>query len=163
MVDVFISYQRAERDAVQIIANKLAELGVEVWFDGKLRVGGSYDEEIAKALDASKCVLVCWTPSSIASQWVRAEATAGNNAQKLAACFLEPTQLISPFTIINAADLCRWAGQDDDADWLKTLDAIGGAGRPRRRLAHSATVRARGIVRRRRRRGTDGRRDPRGQ
>ena len=125
MVDVFISYQRAERDAVQIIANKLAELGVEVWFDGKLRVGGSYDEEIAKALDASKCVLVCWTPSSIASQWVRAEATAGNNAQKLAACFLEPTQLISPFTIINAADLCRWAGQDDDADWLKTLDAIG--------------------------------------
>ena len=34
MADVFISYQRAEHDAVQIIANKLVELKVDMalWY-----------------------------------------------------------------------------------------------------------------------------------
>src|SRR5262245_29411928 len=57
MADVFISYQRAEHDAVQIIANKLVELKVDIWFDAKLQPGGSFDEEIAQAIKDAKAVL----------------------------------------------------------------------------------------------------------
>ena len=131
MADVFISYQRAERDAVAIIADKLADLRLEVWFDSKLRPGGTFDEEIATQLETAKAVLICWTPRAIASEWVRGEATFAHQKAKLVACFLEPTQLLPPFNLTHAEDLTTWAGQEDLPGWLKILECIGQlVGRP---------------------------------
>lgn len=124
-VDVFISYQRGERDAVAIIAQRLIELRVAVWFDRALRPGGAFDEEIASKLGAARAVLTCWTPSAMASDWVRAEAAMARQSDKLVACILEPVQLMPPFNVIHAEDLSAWAGQDDDPAWLKLLDRIG--------------------------------------
>lgn len=125
MVDVFISYKQEEREAVQIIASALNDLKVSVWFDTKLRAGGSFDEEIAAALESAKAVLVCWTPAAIQSEWVRGEATEGLQANRLAACFLQPTNLIPPFNLTHAENLCAWAGQADDPAWMKLLERIG--------------------------------------
>lgn len=125
MVDVFISYKQDEREAVQIIADALAELRLDVWFDTKLRAGGSFDEEIAAALNAAKAVLVCWTPAAMRSEWVRAEATEGLRTQRLVACFLQPTDFIPPFNLLHAENLSAWAGQPDDPAWLKLLERIG--------------------------------------
>jgi hypothetical protein len=125
MVDVFISYKQEEREAVQIIASSLHDLKVSVWFDTKLRAGGSFDEEIAKALEEAKSVLVCWTPAAIQSEWVRGEATTGMQSNRLAACFLQPTTLIPPFNLTHAENLCAWAGQPDDPAWVKLLERIG--------------------------------------
>jgi hypothetical protein len=131
MADVFISYQRAERDAVTIIAEKLTELRLDVWFDSKLRPGGTFDEAIATQLEAAKAVLACWTPSAIASEWVRGEATLAHQKAKLVTCFLEPTQLLPPFNLTHAEDLTTWAGQEDAPAWLKILERIGQlVGRP---------------------------------
>lgn len=131
MVDVFISYKQEEREAVQIIASALSDLKVSVWFDSKLRAGTSFDEEIAAALEAAKSVLVCWTPAAIQSDWVRAEATQGTQRDRLVACFLQPTNLIPPFNLTHAENLCAWAGQADDPAWLKLLERIGElTGRP---------------------------------
>lgn len=131
MVDVFISYKQEEREAVQIIASTLNDLRLSVWFDTKLRAGGSFDEEIAAALVAAKAVLVCWTPAAIQSEWVRSESTQGMQTNRLAACFLQPTQLIPPFNLVHAENLCAWAGQADDPPWVKLLERIGElVGRP---------------------------------
>jgi hypothetical protein len=130
-VDVFISYKQEEREAVQIIASTLSDLKIAVWFDTKLRAGTSFDEEIAAALQAAKAVLVCWTPAAIQSEWVRGEATQGAQGNRLAACFLQPTNLIPPFNLTHAENLCAWAGQGDDPAWLKLLERIGElTGRP---------------------------------
>jgi acyl carrier protein len=125
MVDVFISYKQEEREAVQIIAVALADLKLEVWFDTKLRAGGAFDEEIAAALRDAKAVLVCWTPAAVRSEWVRGEATEGLNTARLAACFLQPTNLVPPFNLTHAENLSAWASQADDPAWLKVLDRIG--------------------------------------
>jgi hypothetical protein len=131
MADVFISYKQEEREAVQIIASSLNDLKLSVWFDTKLRAGGSFDEEIAAALNDAKCVLVCWTPAAIQSEWVRGEATQGKESNRLAAAMLQPTTLIPPFNLVNAVNLTAWAGQPDDPAWLKLLERIGElTGRP---------------------------------
>jgi hypothetical protein len=131
LVDVFISYKQEEREAVSIIATSLADLKLDVWFDSKLRAGGSFDTEIAAALETAKAVLVCWTSAAIRSEWVRAEATEGRNGDRLVACFLQPTMLPPPFNLTHAENLSAWAGQRDDPAWLKLLDRIGElVGRP---------------------------------
>lgn len=131
MPDVFISYKREEREAAALIAQKLSDLRVDVWFDNKLVPGGTFDEEIASQLRSAAAVLICWTPAAIESEWVRAEASFALQQGKLIACFLEPAELIPPFNLIHAEDLTTWAGQDDDPAWLKLLERIGHlAGRP---------------------------------
>ena len=140
-VDVFISYQRDERDAVAIIAQRLLELRVVVWFDRALRPGGTFDEEIAAKLSAARAVLTCWTPAAMTSDWVRAEAAMARQSDKLVTCLLEPVQLLPPFNVIHAEDLISWAGQEDDPAWLKLLDRIGELlGRPG--LSHYGQVMA---------------------
>jgi hypothetical protein len=139
LVDVFVSYKQEEREAVQIIASTLADLKLDIWFDTKLRAGGSFDEEIAAALRAANAVLVCWTPAAIQSEWVRAEATDGLNKNRLAACFLHPTELIPPFNLTHAENLSAWAGQTDDPAWIKLLERIGElVGRPGLATYHAA-------------------------
>src|ERR1044072_8527036 len=131
MADVFISYKREERDAVQIIADTLAGLKLEIWVASRRRAVGSFDEQIAAALKDAKAVLTCWTPAAMASEWVRGEATMARQDEKLVACFLEPTELIPPFNLTQTENLAAWAGQRDDRAWLKVLERIGElVGRP---------------------------------
>ena len=131
MVDVFISYKREERDAITLIAERLRALKLEVWFDDQLRQGPAFDQEIAAKLAEAKCVLVCWTPAALDSEWVRGEAALAHGDGKLVACFLEPTRLIPPFNLQQTEDLMRWAGQEDDPAWIRLLTGIGErVGRP---------------------------------
>ena len=119
--DVFISYKRDERARVEVLAQKLKAVGLKVWFDASLTAGAAFDDQIADALKGAKCVLVCWTPGAIASDWVRGEAAMAHGANKLVAAFLEPTELIPPFNLIHAEDLADWSGEDDHAGWAKIL------------------------------------------
>jgi peptidoglycan hydrolase-like protein with peptidoglycan-binding domain len=131
MSDVFISYKREEREAVQLIGDKLRALRLDVWFDEKLRAGSSFDEEIAGELTVAKAVLVCWTPAAFGSEWVRGEAVKAHELGKLVACFLERTNLMPPFNVTHTENLIAWGGNDDDPAWLKILEAIAAlVGRP---------------------------------
>jgi hypothetical protein len=123
--DVFISYKREERAAIERIAERLTGLGLDVWFDTKLASGESFDEEINREVRAAKCVLVCWTPGAIQSDWVRAEASIGRGRDVLAAVFLKPTELYPPFNLVHAEDLSDWQGEDLHLGWLNTLARIG--------------------------------------
>src|SRR5262245_32909407 len=105
MADVFISYKREERESVRLIADRLRALKLDVWFDEKLRAGGSFDEEIAAQLTAAKAVIVCWTPAAYASEWVRGEAAKAHELGKLVACFLERTNLMPPFNLTQTENL----------------------------------------------------------
>jgi TIR domain/MlaD protein len=122
--DVFISYKRGDGEAVEPIARKLKEVGLEVWYDTRLEAGPSFDEQIAAKLKLAKAVLVCWTPAAIDSEWVRGEAALAHEAGKLVACFLKPTKLIPPFNLFQTENLANWDGEDDHAGWAKTFARI---------------------------------------
>src|SRR5262245_44786523 len=119
MVDVFISYKREERDAVRIIAERLRAMAREGWCDGDVTISPSLGAEVAAKLAGAQCGLVCWPPAAIASEWVRGEAALAHGEEKLVACFLEPTKLLPPFNLQQTEDLMRWAGQEDDPNWIR--------------------------------------------
>lgn len=74
MADIFISYSKADRLLVEQLAAYLESEGWSVWFDRALTAGDGYRDEIMKALVAARAVIVLWTPTSIRSDFVRAEA-----------------------------------------------------------------------------------------
>lgn len=128
--DVFISYKRDERPQVAEIAQRLTALKLNVWFDAEMRSGTTFDAEIDRKVRAAKCVLVCWSPGAIASDWVRGEATIGRGRGVLCASMLLPCDLPAPFNLVHTNDLTSGIGAANP-EWLSVLDSIGALiGRP---------------------------------
>ena len=75
MSDIFISYKREEQPQARKLANALEREGWTVWWDPKLRAGDDFDKIIEAVLNESRCVIVLWSEKSLASDYVRAEAS----------------------------------------------------------------------------------------
>src|SRR6188474_651234 len=108
--DIFISYSREERQAARHFAECFAQEGFSVWWDAALRSGQTFDEVIEKELRAAKAVVVLWSPRSVASRWVRAEATLADRDNKLVPIIIEPCNRPIIFELTHAAELAEWNG-----------------------------------------------------
>jgi hypothetical protein len=83
MADVFISYASPDRIKAEKLAALLESKGYTVWFDKALEPAEQYRDTILTEIDASRVVVCIWTPSSIRSQWCRAEADRARITGKL--------------------------------------------------------------------------------
>ena len=122
--DIFISYSREERPAARHFAESFAAEGFSVWWDAVLRSGETFDEVIEKELRAAKAVVVLWSRRSVASRWVRAEATLADRSNKLVPVIIEACNLPIIFELTHAADLSNWTGDKSDSRWLTLLDDL---------------------------------------
>ncbi len=124
--DVFISYNRADRDRVRLLKEEIRRLGISVWMDEEIEPGAAFQREIEQALHNSGCVLVAWTKGSVASDWVRAEATAGFDKQRLISARLDDVEVPLPFNIHDVVDLTDWPSthESDSRELRRLLDRI---------------------------------------
>lgn len=128
--DIFISYSREERSAARHFAESFAREGFSVWWDAALRSGQTFDEVIEDNLRAAKAVIVLWSPRSVASRWVRAEATLADRGNKLVPVIIEPCNLPIIFELTQAADLSNWTGDTSDPRWQTLVCDIRGLAGP---------------------------------
>ena len=126
MVDVFISYKRAERDRVRQIADLLKDENLDVWFDARLEVGRGegFDAEIEREVASAACVLVCWTPEAVKSIYVKGESKKGLERDVLVPALLAQCVLPVPFNAVDTADLVGWTGDAQSANWLSLVATI---------------------------------------
>ena len=115
--DIFISYSREDRAAARYFAECFSHEGFSVWWDAALHSGETFDEVIEKELKASKAVVVLWSPRSVQSRWVRAEATLADRRNKLAPVIIENCDRPIIFELHHTVDLADWTGDTGDARW----------------------------------------------
>ena len=115
--DIFLSYSREDRAAARHIAESFVKEGLSVWWDAALRSGETFDEVIEKQLRSAKAVVVLWSPRSVASRWVRAEATLADRRNKLVPAIIEACDRPIIFELTHAADLSDWTGDTSDRRW----------------------------------------------
>lgn len=115
--DVFLSYNREDALLAGRFANALEAEGHSVWWDVTLRAGEAYDKVTEQALAAARAVVVLWSPRSVESRWVRAEATEGERCGKLIPVMIEPCKRPIMFELIQTADLSQWSGNTSDPVW----------------------------------------------
>jgi hypothetical protein len=122
--DIFISYCRQDRPAARLFAEALAEEGFNVWWDAVMHSGETFDEVIERNLKAAKAVVVLWSPRSVASRWVRAEATQADRANKLVPVVIEPCERPIIFELTHTADLPEWKGDRSDPSWRSLVNDL---------------------------------------
>src|SRR6516225_6378221 len=83
MADIFVSYAKTDRPLASKLVAMLEAEGWSVWWDTSLGAADLYRDEIMKQLASARAVITIWTPNSIRSDWVRAEAGTAKNEGKL--------------------------------------------------------------------------------
>lgn len=122
--DVFLSYSRADRAAARRFADRLSHEGFSVWWDAALRAGETFDEVIEDALRSASSVVVLWSPQSVASRWVRAEATLADRSNKLIPVIIERCDRPLIFELMHTTDLSDWDGSTTDAAWRDMIQDL---------------------------------------
>src|SRR4029079_18573385 len=115
--DIFLSYARHDRATARAFAECLAEEGFKVWWDASLRSGETCDELSEQRLRDAKAVVVLWSPRSVASRWVRAEATLADRRNKLVPAIIEARERPIVFELTHTAELSDWQGDRSDPRW----------------------------------------------
>ncbi|MBK7849503.1 MAG: toll/interleukin-1 receptor domain-containing protein [Zoogloea sp.] len=132
MEDIFISYASEDREQARRFAEAFSARGWSVWWDRHIVPGEAFDTRIEQALDAARCVVVLWSASSVASEWVRNEAAVGAERGVLVPAMIEPVKLPLEFRRKQTADLSGWQGEAEHAGlrpvcrrWKRVLSEAG--------------------------------------
>ena len=124
MPDIFLSYNREDQAVARRFAEAFAGQGFDVWWDATLKSGEAYDEVTETALRTAKAVVVLWSPRSVVSRWVRAEATLADRNKTLVPCTIEPCDRPIMFELTQTAELSHWQGEPTDKAWLAFLGDV---------------------------------------
>lgn len=124
MPDIFLSYNREDAAIARAFAEGFAREGLSVWWDATLRSGEAYDKVTEAALREAKAVVVLWSPRSVESRWVRAEATIADRNGTLMPVTIEPCERPVMFELTQTADLSHWRGDAAATAWMAFLDDV---------------------------------------
>ncbi len=124
MAKIFISYASEDRERAQTLAAALAARGWSIWWDRKIPLGKSYDEVIEQALAQAQCVIVLWSAVSVASEWVRNEASEGRRREILVPAFIDAVDAPLAFRLLNGANLIEWQPNAANQEFDKLVERV---------------------------------------
>lgn len=126
MAQVFLSYAHRNRETAARIADGLSSVGYSLWWDRRLRAGDDYGLDIELELQNSKCVVVVWSAAARNSLWVRAEANAALEQNKLIQVGTDSARPPLPFTMLHLLDLSDWNGAPEAPEFRELSGSVEG-------------------------------------
>src|SRR6185437_550230 len=124
MADVFISYARADKARVAPLVAAIEAKGWSVWWDPAMSPGQEFDDQIDAELMSAKAVLVVWTPTSVASRWVRGEARDAAERGIMVPVRFGQARLPIDVRAIHTTDLDDWNENPASASAQSFLSAL---------------------------------------
>jgi adenylate cyclase len=124
MADIFVSYARSDKARVAPLVAAIEAQGWSVWWDPEIDAGQQFDDQIEEELKAAKAVLVVWTPSSVASRWVRGEAREAADLGTLVPARFDGARLPMDVRAIHTTDMDGWGDNAQSPPFQALLRAL---------------------------------------
>ncbi len=121
---VFLSYARADQAQASRLTQALTAAGLDVWWDALIEGGATFAKSIETALDRADAVIVLWSKTSVASDWVRDEAARGRDLKKLVPLGLDGTEPPLGFGQYHIIDISKWRGKADTPEIQNIVSAV---------------------------------------
>ena len=144
MAKVFLSYARDDTARVRPLAQALEAAGHSVWWDTHIAGGEQFAQAIERALEDAVAVVVVWTEASCRSAWVRDEAAAGRDSNRLVPVCLDGCSPPLGFRQFQAIDLKGWNGRASAKALEPLKAAVAGKSRAAAIAGASAAAPAKG-------------------
>jgi len=105
---IFISYRRTDSDFVEAIEPLLDEKRLRYWRDVHDMVSGPIEEQVERAIEHNRIMLLVLSKDSVESRWVEWEVKKADNlAQE------NREHVLCPIALDDSWESCRWPG------WLR--------------------------------------------
>jgi len=124
MIDIFISYSRADSKKAELLVETLSKYGWTVWWDPQILPGKQFYKIIQESIVSAKCVIVLWSKHSIESDWVIEEAHIGKRRKNLIPVLIENVVPPLGFRMIQASNLVDWKPNMNHPEIDNLLDSI---------------------------------------
>ena len=124
MADIFVSYTRDDEPKARQLAKTLTDHGWDVWWDRHIPPGHDFSAVIQDQLEHAACVVVLWSRASIASEYVRDEATVAKERAALVPALIDDVRPPLGFRQRQVANLAGWTGDVHDPEYVSLVDAI---------------------------------------
>lgn len=124
MADVVISYSRENEATARLLAETLAKDGYDVWRDESAVPSAAGADAIAEQIGRAGAVVVLWSESASASEWVRAEANVARGMKKLVHASADDQPPPIPFDPTQAASISTWLGEPDHPGWQQIRSGV---------------------------------------
>jgi adenylate cyclase len=124
MADVFVSYARSDKARVAPLVAAIEARGWSVWWDPEIDAGQQFDDQIEAELKAARAVVVVWTPTSVASRWVRGEAREAADRGTLVPVRFEGASLPMDVRAIHTTDFDGWGESAESPQCQALLRAL---------------------------------------
>ena len=125
MADIFISYAREDRAAIEPLSLALEAVGLTVWWDRDIDGGAEFSALIEKELEAARTVIVAWSAHSISSHWVRDEADFARGEQKLLPISIDGSLPPLGFRQLHALEFKSWDEKASHSCFQGLLKSLG--------------------------------------
>ncbi|WP_421796832.1 toll/interleukin-1 receptor domain-containing protein [Haliscomenobacter sp.] len=107
---IFISFKTQDREYAFRLKEALNVSGYKVWWQEEIQSGQEWHGEIDKAVQETGAMVVLWSNKSMASIWVKHEASQGIARNVYTPVRIEMMEIENPFNRVQAVDLFNWAG-----------------------------------------------------
>ncbi|HXQ47454.1 MAG TPA: TIR domain-containing protein [Caulobacteraceae bacterium] len=124
MTEVFVSYKRENLAAVNRLVEALRAEGISVWWDQDIPPNAAWEATIERALAEARLVVVAWSPASVASENVKAEARWARQQGRLLQVFVEACEPPLFFGERQGMDLKHWSGAPADPTFRTLVAAV---------------------------------------
>ncbi len=130
MADVFLSHASEDAERVAELERALKTESFETWFDGHLTGGDAWAPEIIKQLEASRCIILCWSESAVKkarsgqSPWLRSEADEAVRKGILINILLDQVTPPKPYEQFQYLNMIGWSGDRSADSYQGLLKAI---------------------------------------
>ncbi len=121
---IFLSYTRQDRSRAEQVIKALELGGCTVWWDGLLDGGVAFASTTEDQLEGADVIVVLWSEASIASHWVRDEATRGRERGRLVPVSLDGVMAPLGFRQFQLLDIAKWRGSPNSPEMMNLLRAI---------------------------------------
>jgi TolB-like protein len=123
---IFVSYSRSDQKRAMPVIAGLEQAGFRVWWDGLLEGGDSFLPTTEAALEGADAVIVIWSKTSVASHWVRDEATVGRDRRRLVPLSLDGSEAPLGFRQFQLIDIAKWRGNAAAPEFQRVIRAVSG-------------------------------------